>query len=118
MFATRRLWHSFRHAARGLRYAWRVEQNFRLQAFLGLAALLGALLLGLPFLHVAILVLLAVLVLVLELLNTFFEQLMDLVSPRLHHAVGSLKDLLAAAVLVAAAGAAAGGALLFWPYLW
>ena len=112
-----RLVKSFRYALRGLSLAWRSEQNFRVQVTAAVAVLILALVLQLSALRVVALVLMSVLVLVLELLNTFFEQLIDLLSPRLHHAVAALKNLLAAAVLVASIGSVLIGVIVFLPYL-
>jgi len=113
----RRLIKSFHYAFRGLQYAWRSEQNFRIQVVAALIVLAGSLYFGLSSFRVTALVMMAVIVLSLELLNTFFEKLVDLLSPRLHHAVATLKDLLAAAVFVASIGAIIVGILIFWPYL-
>lgn len=113
-----RLLKSFRHAFHGLRYAWRSEQNFRIQTLVGVVVLAAAFYLRISFMGLIALAMMIIIVLVLELLNTFFEKLVDLLSPRLHHAVGVLKDVLAAAVLVASLGALIVGLLIFWPYLW
>jgi len=63
------------------------------------------------------LVLVIVSVLVLELLNTIFEHLSDILKPRLHHYINIIKDLMAAAVLLASLGAIVVGLIIFWPYL-
>ena len=112
-----RLLKSLRYATRGLAYAWRSEQNFRIQTLIGVFVLAAAFYFRLSLASVAVLVIMIMIVLVLELLNTFFEKLVDLLAPRLHHAVGVLKDVLAAAVLVASLGAIIVGILVFWPYL-
>ena len=111
-----RLLKSFRHAFHGLQYVWFSEQNFRIQTTIGVFVLAAAFYFRLSLASTAALVIMIMIVLVLELLNTFFEKLVDLLSPRLHHAVGILKDVLAAAVLVASLGAAIVGFLIFWPY--
>lgn len=117
MFHFRKLKNSFIYAFRGLHLAWQSEQNFRIQALTALAVLAAAFWLGLSTLRITVIVLVSLFILVLELFNTFFEKLIDLLNPRLHHHVGMLKDLLAAAVLVASVGAVIVGALVFWPYL-
>ncbi|MFA5954126.1 MAG: diacylglycerol kinase [Patescibacteria group bacterium] len=108
---------SVRYAFLGLRQAWKSEQNFRVQTFIGCVVFLAAWYVRLSSLRVIVVVLLVTLVLVLELLNTFFERLVDLLSPRVHDYAAMLKDLLAAAVLVASLGAAVAGVLIFLPYL-
>ena len=118
MFSLRRLIKSFRFALNGLFYAWRHEQSFRLQVLAAVLVLIAALWVRLSNVRFIVLSLLITLVLVLELMNTFFEKLVDLLSPRVHHYVAMLKDLLAATVTVAAIGAVIAGLLIFWPYFY
>lgn len=117
MFSSRRLAKSFKYAVRGLKYTWRNEQNFRIQVFVGIFVILFGLWLGLSELRMVLVLLLVMTVLVSELLNTFFEKLVDMLSPRIHDYVGQLKDLLAATVLVGSIGATIIGFLIFAPYL-
>ena len=56
-------------------------------------------------------------VLVLELINTIMEKIVDILKPRIHHYVEIIKDMMAAAVLIASIGALVVGLLIFWPYL-
>lgn len=105
---------SFGYALEGLRYAWRVQRNFRIEAYLGLFALLLALWLGVNPLPV---LLFAALVLALELMNTALEALTDLVSPVHHPLAKAAKDAAAAAVLLASLLALLTGLYLFLPPL-
>jgi len=105
---------SFLYALEGLAYAWRVQRNFRLQAYLGLLALLLALWLGVD--PVPVLLLIA-LVLSLELLNTALEALTDLASPVYHPLAKRAKDTAAAAVLLASLLALLVGLYLLLPPL-
>lgn len=118
LFNVSRLLKSFNYALRGLHYAWLSEQNFRIQVSAAVLVLAAAIYFRLSSARVVVLVMMIVIVLVLELLNTFFEKLVDLLSPRLHHAVGVLKDLLAAAVFISSLGALVVGIFIFWPYFW
>lgn len=117
MIHLRRLLKSFRYALIGLGYVWKTEQSFRVQVFVGAAVLGIGAWLQMSALRYVLLILLVTFVLVLEVLNTFFEKLIDIIAPKIHSYAGMLKDILAAAVFVAAAGAAAVGLLLFLPYL-
>lgn len=111
------LWKSLKHAWRGLVLAFRTERSFRLQIGAGLVLLI--LLVILPF-HAweRVLLLLAMAsVLVLELLNSTVERLVDLVKPRLNSYVRDIKDLMAAAVLVASVFALVIGLIVLWPYV-
>jgi len=115
MINLRKFKKSVHYASRGLSHIWRAEQNFRIQTMIGLVVIIAGILFKLSLLKFILLVLLITLVLVLEILNTFFEKLVDLLSPRVHEYVGMLKDILAASVFVASIGAAIVGILIFWP---
>lgn len=56
-------------------------------------------------------------VFILEMLNTVFERLSDILQPRLHHYIGEIKDLMSAVVLVAALASAIIGLIIFVPYV-
>ena len=113
----RTLVNSFRYAWSGIRTVFHEERNFRLQ----IGAMLLALALG-WFLHVhavemAILVLVSSIVLVLELLNSVIERVVDMVKPRLHPYVAEIKNIAAGAVLLAACMAIVVALYIFAPYL-
>lgn len=117
MFNASRLIQSFRYALRGLIIVWREEQNFRVQSFSAIVALALAWYFHITRTEWFFLVLVSLIVLVLELLNTIFERFTDFFSPRLQHIAATVKDLMAAAVLLASLGALVIGVLIFWPYL-
>ena len=105
-------------ALEGLRYAARTQRAFRIQ--LVITAVVGVILLGLrtPALESAVTVLSILVVLVVELINTGVEVVVDLLVERNHHALAKVaKDVAAAAVVVAAAGAAVIGLLILGPPL-
>lgn len=58
----------------------------------------------------------AMFVLVLELINSSVERLVDLLKPRLHEYAGDIKDLMAGAVLLASLFALLIGAVIFAPH--
>ena len=108
---------SFLYAWRGARTVLREEQNFRLQ----IGAAMFVFLLG-WFFHLrpiesAILALVTGSVLVLELLNSVLERVVDLVKPRVHPYIAEIKNIAAAAVLVAAFTAIAVAFFIFIPHL-
>ncbi|HEX7021344.1 MAG TPA: diacylglycerol kinase [Trueperaceae bacterium] len=106
---------SFGYALAGLRDAWRHSRNFRIEATIGIAALVLAWWLDAN----AVPVLLAgALVLGLELVNSALEAVVDLVSPGRHPLAGRAKDLAAGAVLLAAVNAILIGLLVMGPPLW
>lgn len=105
---------SFAYALQGLFHAWREQRNLRIQALLALLAL--ALTLWLERDPVPIL-LVSVLVLSLELMNTALEALTDLASPTYHPLAKRAKDTAAASVLLASLFALLVGALYLLPPL-
>ncbi len=117
MFKSAKLWKSFVYAWRGLALVAREEQNFRLELLVALAVFTLALVLGVKSAEFALLALVSGGVLVLELLNSLLERVVDLVKPRLHPYVAEVKNVAAASVLVAAVTAVAVGLVIFGPYL-
>jgi len=117
MSELRAVYKSFSYAAKGIAKVAKEERNFRFQlAIAGLVAFL-MLILRVPALEMAVLSLAIALVLVLELLNSILERVVDILKPRIHHYVEDIKDMMAGAVLVASVAAALIGFLIFWPYL-
>lgn len=56
-------------------------------------------------------------VLVLELINSVVERLMNIISPEYHEQARIIKDLMAAIVLLASIGAIIIGLMIFVPYI-
>jgi diacylglycerol kinase (ATP) len=109
---------SFRYAAQGLAYGFSSQRNFRIHVFTGLLVFLLGLGLGLPPEQLAVLVLTVAAVLVLELINTATEAVVDLAIGRKFHPLARIaKDCAAAAVLVAAAASVLIALLLLVPAL-
>jgi len=111
------LFRSFRYALKGVAQIFREEQNFRLQVLAGLLVLILAILVKVKIWEAIVLILVITLVLVLELINSIFERLVDVLKPRIHPYVQSIKDIMAATVLIASVVAVIIGILIFWSYL-
>ncbi len=109
---------SFRHALRGIAYALREERNFHLELAVAIGVIFFAWYFPLTTDERATLILIIVLVLSLELVNTSFERMLDMTKPRVHPYVRVIKDLVAGSVLVSAIGAVVIGGLIFSQYLW
>jgi diacylglycerol kinase (ATP) len=110
---------SFRYAAQGLVYGFTSQRNFRIHVVSGFLALSLGLWLGLSLDRLAVLVLTVAAVLVLELLNTATEAVVDLTIGRQYHPLARIaKDCAAAAVLVAALTSLVIALLLLLPPLW
>ncbi|WP_026234599.1 diacylglycerol kinase [Calidithermus timidus] len=112
--AMRGLRASFAYAFAGLRHAWKSQRNFRLECYAGVMALGLSLWLGVGLVEVLLLILV---VLSLELLNTALEAVVDLSSPTYHPLAKAAKDTAAAAVLVSSVLSATIGAVLLLPAL-
>lgn len=94
---------SFRYAAQGLAYGFASQRNFRIHVSTGVVAFGLGIWLQLAVERLAVLVLTVAAVLVLELLNTATEAVVDLAIGRQYHPLARIaKDCAAAAVLVAA----------------
>lgn len=108
---------SFSFAFEGIKTAFIKEPNFKIHTALGTVALiLGAIL---KFSRVEWLILLftITLVLILELINTALESIVNLVSPEIKEEAKVAKDVSAAAVLISSITAAVVGIVLFVPKL-
>ncbi len=108
---------SLRHASDGVMTAFREERNFRVQCLFAVVALLAVLALPLTVAEAGLIVLAATVVLVVELVNSVVERVVDLAKPRLHHMAHDIKDIAAAMVLVASCGAVVVGLLVAGPHL-
>ncbi|NTV13551.1 MAG: diacylglycerol kinase [Desulfobulbaceae bacterium] len=84
----------------GLSFALRRETPFRQECLLYLILLAGLPFLPLPGLYKLVLLALNSLVLIVELLNSAIEKVVDLASPNYHHLAKQAKDLGSAAVLL------------------
>lgn len=113
----KRLAKSVYHALRGIGYTLRYERNFQVECSIAFTVLFFMLLLPLSFLERAILLLVIAFVLVLEMMNTALERVMDILKPRVHPYVRIVKDVMAGAVLLSAFAATLIGLLIFWPYM-
>ena len=107
---------SFKYAAQGLGYAFLSQRNFRIHVVIGLLISIFAVWLGLPMHDMAILVITIATVLVLELITTSIEAVVDLAIGRRFHPLARIaKDCAAASVLVGSIGAFLIALLLILP---
>jgi undecaprenol kinase len=108
---------SIKHAFRGLAYVFRYEKNFQNQVVIAILVVIGMFYFKLTRGERIILVLVIMEVLVMELLNTVVERVVDILKPRVHPYARLIKDLMASAVLVSALLAIVIGAIIFLPHL-
>ncbi len=109
---------SFKYAAQGISYAVATQRNFRIHVVVGCAVFFLGVWLELSTYTLAILVLAIAAVLVLELINTSIEAIVDLsIGKRFNPLARIAKDCAAAAVLVASFSSIVIGFLLILPSL-
>ena len=109
---------SFRYAWAGVRYAFSTQRNFRIHTFAGALVLTAGILLQLEPIALSILALTSAFVMILELLNTALESVVDLTVGQSYHELAKIaKDCAAGAVLLSAIAAVIVGGCLLLPAL-
>jgi len=107
---------SFQYAGQGVGYAFRTQRNFRIHLIIGAIALSLSFYFHLSAVACSIISLTIALVLVLELLNTALEAVVDLTVGREFHQLAKIaKDCAAGAVLIAAIAALMIASVLLLP---
>ena len=106
---------SFSYAIQGLKKALTEEPNFRIHVVLGTIACISAAVLRFSALEWLILTVTIFFVLVLELINTTLENIVDLVSPEITGEAKVAKDVAASAVFLSAVFSILVGLGLFLP---
>ena len=106
---------SFGYAFSGLKTALKDEPNIRIRLLLALLAIILAFFLNFSPTEWIILAFTIAFVLILELINTTLEALVNLVSPEMKEEAKVAKDVSAAAVLISALLSVVVGAFLFLP---
>ena len=108
---------SFSHALDGLKYAVRRERNFRIELVAGFFVLSLIFVLKVKNWEAIILILMIMWVLILELINTVLERMVDMLKPKVHPYSKLIKDVMAAVVLISAFVAVIVGVIIFYPYM-
>jgi diacylglycerol kinase len=106
---------SFQFAANGLKTAFLKGRNFRIQIFLGTGAIILGLIYKINSFEWLSLILISASVLILELINTAIESIVNIVSPEIRDEARVAKDVSAAGVLIAAIAAIFIGIVIFIP---
>ena len=109
------LFKSFKFATEGIISEFKKGRNFRIQILMGtLAVILGIVLKITPPEWFSLILVISS-VLILELINTAVESMVDMISPEIQEKAKIAKDVSAGAVLVASIAAVFVGAFLFLP---
>ncbi len=110
---------SFRYAWAGVSYAFTTQRNFRIHTAIASLAISLGVFLGVTSTQMAIIVVTCAMVMVLELLNTALESIVDLTVKQTYHELAKIaKDCAAGAVLVSAVAAVLVAAFILMPPLW
>jgi len=96
-----RAWRAFIWSVQGLRATWAVESSFRLEVYLLVVLAPLAFWLGESGVERAVLIGSMLLVLVIEVVNSAVEAVVDRWGPELHELAGRAKDMGSAAVFLA-----------------
>lgn len=112
------LFTSFRYAWAGIAYAVRTQRNFRIHLAIGLVALSLGIMLHIQAIEAAVVAITVSAVLVIELINTALESVVDLTVGQTYHELAKIaKDCAAGAVLIAAMAALLVAAFIYLPPL-
>ena len=111
----KKFFHSFTYPIKGLRYAYRNEQNLAIDLGIALIVIIASFIFKVSLTEAAILALTIGTVLACELFNTAIEAAIDLVTGEYHPLAKVAKDTSAAAVFVFTIAAAIIGIIIFLP---
>jgi len=110
-----RIWQAFQWSMKGLRAAWQVESSFRLEVYLCLVLVPLGLYLGQTGVERFLLVSVLLLVLIVEVLNSAIEAVVDRWGPEHHDLAGRAKDMGSAAVFLSDVNVVVCWLLILWP---
>jgi len=110
----RHFWNAFRWSMKGIRSALKTEVAFRQEVCIAAILIPVAILLPVAALNRVLLITAVLLVLIVELLNSALEAIVDLVSPDYHELAGKAKDCGSAAVFISLIS----GALIWGLTIW
>ncbi|MDR2188164.1 MAG: diacylglycerol kinase [Azonexus sp.] len=110
----RRLWNALGYSCDGIKAAWQNEAAFRQEILLAALALPLALYFGQSGGERALLIGSVMLILMVEILNSAIEAIVDKASPEKHELAKRAKDMGSAAVLLSLVNAAAVWVCVLW----
>ncbi len=113
---TKRFNRSIKAALSGFRHVLVFELNFKIMVIIAIAVIGLMLYFPTSTLEKAVLLVMIFAVLVLELVNSVIERIIDFVHIGHHEKIREIKDLMASIVLVVVFAAGAIGILVFWPH--
>ncbi|MFV2089499.1 MAG: diacylglycerol kinase [Pseudomonadales bacterium] len=96
----RRVWKASVYSIQGIKAAWKHESAFRQECILGILLLPVAFVIADTWVEASVLMAVCFLVLIIELLNSAIEAVVDRVGPEHHDLAGQAKDMGSAAVML------------------
>lgn len=111
----KKLINSFKYPIKGLKYAYRNEQNLAVDIGVSIIVLIAGIIFKLSLVEWIIIIFLIGIVISLELINTSIEAVVDLVTEEYHPLAKVAKDTSASAVFIIAIVSAIIGIIIFMP---
>ncbi|QYK14430.1 diacylglycerol kinase [Shewanella rhizosphaerae] len=111
----KRIFRATGFSMQGLKLAWQSEAAFRQELILVLFMLPIALLVDVPMVERILLIMTLMIVLIVELLNSAIEAVVDRIGHEIHPLSGQAKDIASAAVFIALALCGITWLLILWP---
>ncbi|MBL1227454.1 diacylglycerol kinase family protein [Enterococcus sp. BWR-S5] len=110
---------SLEFAIQGIRTVFKEERNMRTHVLMGVLAIIAGFLFGLHTMEWLWLLFVIFLVLIVEIINTAFENVVDMCTDFHFHPIGKkIKDMAAGAVLITACFSVIVGCIIFLPKVW
>jgi diacylglycerol kinase len=116
LFSFKRFLRSLKCASRGLVSVYKTEQNFRFQIMIAVFVVIAMLGFRVTRKEAVLSILMIAFVLVMELINSVFEKISDMMKPRIHVYARLIKDIMSGAVLITAIVSLVIGLVIFIPY--
>lgn len=112
----KKLGRSFKYAFSGIKTILKEEQPFKIMLLVAILVIIAMFYFNLPLVHKIVLFTMIFLVLIMELVNSVIEKVLDVVCPQYNEKIKIIKNMLAGMVLIASLAAAVIGILIFRPY--
>jgi len=108
---------SANHAIEGILHAAHTQRHMRYHLYAAILILIVSLMLGITWSEFAILIILSIVVLSVEMLNTAIELITDVMFPEYDQRAKEIKDIAAGAVLISALGALVIGYIILFEHV-
>ena len=108
---------SIRNAFNGLRWALKTQPNFKIHLFLSFLSLVGAVILKISYSEFLIIIILILMGLTIETINTAIEKTTDAIDLHWRKDIGLAKDIAAGAMFLFSCGAVIMAIIIFLPRL-